>query len=397
MQATASDTQPTVGSLERRPRVLIVDDDALVRDSLARLIAAHGHATHAAASGEEALAAVDRMQFDVILLDLNMPGMDGIAVLDVLRRRGVATPVIVVSGDNAIDSAVNALRHGAADFIRKPYKPEELLKRIGNTLNKLRLERENAQIQQRLQQSEKWHRFLVNTSPDFIYTLDREGRFTFVNDRVESLLGYTRGELVGRHFSEIIHDEDQFRAEHVFNERRTDSRAARNVELRLKCREGRERPRVMNGRYRTVEVTATGMYEHSDNRFDNRFIGTYGVVKDISDRKQAEETVHYQTYHDLLTGLPNRAKFRDHLGRALVYGKRRQEALAVMILDLDNFRVVNDSSGMASATSCSSMSPHACASASTTTTSSRAWAVTNSRCCCPMPPHGWRPPWSATG
>lgn len=344
MQPLPGENQPSVSSLGRRPRVLIVDDDPLIQESLARLIG-QSYETAAARGGPQALEAVGRMRFDVILLDLNMPGMGGAEVLAELSRRGVATPVIVVSGDNAIDSAVNALRHGAADFIRKPYKPEELLKRIGNTIGKQQLEKENSQIQQRLQQSEKWHRFLVNTSPDFIYTLDNEGRFSFVNDRVESLLGYTRSELAGRHYSEIIHEEDLFRAEHVFNERRADARASRNVELRLKCKDGQQRPRIMNGRYRTVEVTATGMYELPESRFENRFMGTYGVVKDISDRKQAEEAVHYQTYHDLLTGLPNRAKFRDHLGRALVYGKRRQQALSVMILDLDNFRVVNDSLG----------------------------------------------------
>ena len=345
MQPTSGETRTSISSLNRRPRILIVDDDPMVLDSLSRLIGAQDFEAATAASGQQALAAVGRIQFDVILLDLNMPGMGGVEVLAELSGRGVATPVIVVSGDDAIDNAVRALRHGAADFIRKPYKPEELLKRIGNTLSNQQLEKENAQIQQRLQQSEKWHRFLVNTAPDFIYTLDTEGRFTFVNDRVQTLLGFTREELVGRHFSEIIFDEDQFRAEHVFNERRADARATRNVELRLKCRDGQQRPRVMNGRYRTVEVTATGMYEFPESRFENRFMGTYGVVKDISDRKQAEETVHYQTYHDLLTGLPNRAKFRDHLGRALVYGRRKQQALSVMILDLDNFRVINDSLG----------------------------------------------------
>ncbi len=345
MQPTSGEAKPGVSSLNRRPRILVVDDDRLVQDSLSRLLGAQNYEAMTAGGGQQALAAVERMQFDVVLLDLNMPGMSGVDVLGELARRGVATPVIVVSGDNAIDSAVSALRNGAADFIRKPYKPEELLKRIDNTLSNHQLERENGQIQQRLQQSEKWHRFLVNTSPDFIYTLDNEGRFSFVNDRVESLLGFVRSELVGRHFSEIIHEEDLFRAEHVFNERRADTRASRNVELRLKCKDGQQRPRVMNGRYRTVEVTATGMYEFPESRFDNRFVGTYGVVKDISDRKQAEETVHYQTYHDLLTGLPNRAKFRDHLGRALVHGKRKQQALSVMILDLDNFRVVNDSLG----------------------------------------------------
>ena len=343
-------TTASVSGLQRPTRILAVDDEPLILESLSRLIMSQNQPGRmfevmTAKGGQEALTAVGRVQFDLILLDLNMPDMNGADVLGYLDARGVTTPVIVISGEHGIDSAVGALRGGAADFIRKPYKPEELLKRIENNLAKRQLETENAQIQQRLQQSEEWHRFLINNSPDFIYTLDKEGCFSYVNERVESLLGYTRDELLGRHYSEIVYDEDLFRAEHVFNERRTDARASRNVELRLKCNPGNSRPRAMNGRYRTVEITATGMYEKPDNRFETRFKGTYGVVKDISDRKQAEETVHYQTYHDLLTGLPNRAKFRDHLGRALAQAKRRDHALSVMILDLDNFKIINDSLG----------------------------------------------------
>ena len=340
----------SVSGLKRSTRILVVDDEPLILESLSRLIGSQNQdgqkfEVTTASGGQEALAAVGRMQFDLILLDLNMPDMNGADVLGYLDARGVTTPVIVISGENTIDSAVGALRGGAADFIRKPYKPEELLKRIENNLATRQLEVENAQIQQRLQQSEEWHRFLVNNSPDFIYTLDNAGCFTYVNDRVEILLGYTREELIGRHYTELIFEEDLFRAEHVFNERRSDARASRNVEMRLKCNPGNSRPRAMNGRYCTVEITATGMYEQPDNRFETRFMGTYGVVKDISDRKQAEETVHYQTYHDLLTGLPNRAKFRDHLGRALLQAKSRDHALSVMILDLENFKIINDSLG----------------------------------------------------
>jgi PAS domain S-box-containing protein len=61
---------------------------------------------------------------------------------------------------------------------------------------------------------------------------------------VESLLGFARDELIGRHFSEVIYEEDQFRAEHVFNERRASARASRDVEMRLKCKDGQQRPRI---------------------------------------------------------------------------------------------------------------------------------------------------------
>ncbi|MGO9444192.1 MAG: EAL domain-containing protein [Thiobacillaceae bacterium] len=334
-----------LGRLAQRLRILIIDDEPLILEGLASLLKLREYDVTVAQGGRNALTAIFKQQYDLILLDLCMPDLDGAEVLRFLTDKGVETPVIVVSGDSSIDGAIRALRGGATDFIRKPYEPEELLRRIHNTLDSRRLEKENNLILLRLQQSEKWHRFLVNSSPDFIYTLDQDGRFTFINDRVENLLGYTKDELMGQHYSFLIYDEDVARAENVFNERRSSERSTRSVELRLKCNQGNRRPRIMNGRYRTVELCATGMYESTDNKFETRFMGTYGVAKDISDRKQAEETVYYQAYHDLLTGLPNRALFRDHLGLALAQSKRSRQTMAILILDLDHFKVINDSLG----------------------------------------------------
>ena len=341
----SSPLRSTVSSFPVRPRLLVVDDEPLILEGLTRLLGARDYDVVTAHGGCEALIAIGKQQFDAILLDLGMPDLDGNEVLRFVAERGVDTPVIVVSGDSTIDAAIRALRGGAADFVRKPYEPEELLRRIDNTLRRRQLEMENNHILQRLQQSEKWHRFLVNSSPDFIYTLDCEGRFTFVNDRVESLVGYRSEELLGKHYSLVIHEDDIARAEHIFNERRAGDRSARNIEIRLKCNPGMRRPRPMNGRCKSVELTATGMYDEDASPFEQRFIGSYGVAKDITERKQAEETVHYQAYHDLLTGLPNRALFRDHLGLMLAQAKRTQKPLAVLSLDLDHFKVINDSLG----------------------------------------------------
>ena len=334
-----------IGNLPIIPRILVVDDEPLILEGLSRLLAPLNYEVIIAQGGCDAIIAIGKQQFDIILLDLGMPDLSGSEVLRFIADRGVSTPVIVVSGESSIDGAINALRAGACDFVRKPYEAEELLRRIDNTLTRSRLEKENNHIMQRLQQSEKWHRFLVNNSPDFIYTLDPQGMFTFVNDRLEALTGFLRHELLGQHYSILIDDDDISRAENVFNERRAGDRSTRNTELRLKCKAGMRRPRLMHGRCKSVELTATGMYENDNNPFERRFIGSYGVVKDISERKQAEETVHYQTYHDLLTGLPNRALFRNHLGLLLAQGKRSKQSLAVLSLDLDHFKIINDSLG----------------------------------------------------
>ncbi|MHB1246804.1 MAG: putative bifunctional diguanylate cyclase/phosphodiesterase [Sulfuriferula sp.] len=325
------------------PRILVVDDEPLLRDSLRDILLQNGYEASAARNGRDALVQIARQHFDAILLDLFMPDIHGTEVLDFIAKRGLDTPVIVVSGDDSVDSVIDALRGGAQDFLRKPYQPDELLKRVGNVIQRRRLELENRSVLQQMEQSEKWHRFLVNSSPDFIYTLDCEGRFTFVNDRVESLLGYKHEELLGQHYTAVIFNDDFKHAQYVFNERRTGKRASRYVELRLKCKDCVRN--MAENRILVVELNAIGMYEQSENKFASRYLGTYGVAKDISERKKAEETIHYQAYHDLLTGLPNRVLFKDRLNLTIAQARRNSEKFAVMCLDLDHFKVVNDTLG----------------------------------------------------
>ena len=145
----------TVSSFPTRQRLLVVDDEPLILEGLTRLLAARDYEVVAANGGCEALIAIGKQQFDAILLDLGMPDLDGNEVLRFVADRAVDIPVIVVSGDSTIDAAIRALRGGAADFVRKPYEPEELLRRIENTLTRRRLEKENNHILLRLQQSEK--------------------------------------------------------------------------------------------------------------------------------------------------------------------------------------------------------------------------------------------------
>ncbi|MDQ3196327.1 MAG: EAL domain-containing protein [Pseudomonadota bacterium] len=326
-------------------KILIVDDEPRLRTSLRRLIAPHGYALDLCGSGSEAIANLQRARFDLILLDLVLPDMTGLDVMEFISGKRLDTTVIVVSGDTSINSAIGTLRRGAYDFIRKPYEPEELLKAIDNALRKRYLEKINRRISVKLEHSERSYRYLVDSSPDIIYTLNQQGNFSFLNDRIESLLGFARDELLGKHYTAIIHDEDCDRAAYVFNERRTGERGARNVELRLKCKQGSERYRLFATNYITVVLNAMGVYKNGGGVQPMLFAGTHGVARDISERKKAEDTISYQAYHDMLTDLPNRALFKDRLGLAITHAQRSGHLLAMMFLDLDRFKLVNDTLG----------------------------------------------------
>jgi len=134
------------------PRILIVDDQAAVRDELAYALEFNGFRTVQAADGMAALAALEEGDVDVMLLDIKLPGMDGLQVLDELRQRGEAgdVPVIVISGHGDIETAVLAVRKGAYDFLPKPFDSDRVLVSVRNALHLQRLQAENRALRRQL-------------------------------------------------------------------------------------------------------------------------------------------------------------------------------------------------------------------------------------------------------
>lgn len=325
--------------------ILLVEDDADLLDSLAALVAGHGYRPDTALGGRQALEMLAGRRYDVMLLDLVMPDVSGQEVLERAATGNLCGKVIVVSGDPSFAGVKHALRCGAFDFVKKPYEGVELIATLESALQRCRQEAEAAAAERRIENSESLHRFMVDNSPDLVYLLDRNGCFTFLNDRVETLLGYRREELLGRHYSEIVEPEHLESARRTFDERRTGQRATHNVELKLKNRLRQGGPRRFQEQGVWVELTAMGVYEDPRERTREGFVGSYGTARDISERKESEEAINFQAYHDLLTRLPNRALLRDRLTLAIAQAERSKRKLAVMFLDLDHFKEVNDNLG----------------------------------------------------
>ncbi|MDQ6612706.1 MAG: sigma-54 dependent transcriptional regulator, partial [Gemmatimonadota bacterium] len=117
-------------------RILVVDDDRTFRLSTAALLEGDGFAVQAVASGQEAVEALRASRFDAMLLDLKMPGTDGIAVVEALRLWGDGIPILMMSGVGTVSDAVRALQVGADDFLTKPVEPELLTERITELLER---------------------------------------------------------------------------------------------------------------------------------------------------------------------------------------------------------------------------------------------------------------------
>ena len=110
--------------------VLVVDDDAPVRRMLERTLSAEGHAVTTAADGGAALAAIERAVPDLVILDVAMPGLDGLAVTQRLRGKGVTAPILLLTARDAVVDRVAGLDAGADDYLTKPFAVEELIARV---------------------------------------------------------------------------------------------------------------------------------------------------------------------------------------------------------------------------------------------------------------------------
>jgi diguanylate cyclase (GGDEF)-like protein/PAS domain S-box-containing protein len=335
------------GADPRPPRLLLVDDEPRALASLQEMLGGRGYAISTAATGKDAIDCLSAQRFDLVLLDLLMMDVDGHQVMDFINLHGLKADVIVVSGTVGIESAIGALKRGAHDYLRKPFSREELIKTVENVLRQRDLVHTNRRMVAALELSERKYRYLVDASPDMIYMLGHEGRFTYVNDRACLMLGYEREELLGRHYTTLVHGDDHERARYAFNERRVGERASRDVELRVTCRVGPGHARAAAKTVMTISLNAIGMHREKRDAHTPTYVGTYGIARDVTARKRAEAVIYHQAYHDILTDLPNRVLFKDRLGQAMLQARRKGTELAVMFIDLDRFKLVNDTLGHA--------------------------------------------------
>jgi DNA-binding response OmpR family regulator len=111
-------------------RILLVDDEAVFANNMAKLLTKRGYRVTAVNSGDAALRALMENAFDVMVLDLKMPGMDGLATMQEMRKLGLFTEVLILTGHGSIDTALEAIQLGACDYVTKPCETAELVSKI---------------------------------------------------------------------------------------------------------------------------------------------------------------------------------------------------------------------------------------------------------------------------
>jgi DNA-binding NtrC family response regulator len=150
---------------EAEHRVLIIDDEAAIRESLETLLNLEGYAVDAAPDGAGGLASIDSKSYDLVLLDLALPGQNGLEVLARIRERHAQLPVIMITAYGTVNNVVDAMRAGAQNFVQKPWDNEKLLADIRASIARHRAEEENIQLKRAMKQRYNFENIVGKSEP----------------------------------------------------------------------------------------------------------------------------------------------------------------------------------------------------------------------------------------
>jgi PAS domain S-box-containing protein/putative nucleotidyltransferase with HDIG domain len=337
-----------VKELEYISNILIVSIDPGISNVLGVLLSNLNYKIELINSGSDAFKELKENKFDLMLLDVILPDMSGLQILNYVKKMSPDTLVIVMAGDDLSSKAAECLKNGAYDFLKKPFRKEEILKRIDNALEQRMLEKEIEGINGLMHATERRNQYLVVNSDDIFYTLDNEGKFTSISDSLQQKLGFDSDYLMRKHFSTVIYPEDIHKAMYVFNERRAISRAVGPSRIRLK-RKNIAGPTDKSENCITVEIKANGIYEN-DNSKDKLFLGTYGIARDISDFMKNEEMLRIQKiyFKELFSNSSDAAILVDNDDKIINVNKSFEKLFKYSLNEiknryLDDFLMQNDS------------------------------------------------------
>lgn len=228
-------------------------------------------------SAEEALEWVSKQNWLAILLDEQLPCKSGLAALPELRRQAPDTVIILQAAHTERDIAAQAMQAGADSYLFK--KSPAFLTELPLVMQAV-LDKRDLQV--KLDRSERRLRAIADMT-DLLYELDTEGCFTHAGSGLLLRLGYSEQDLIGAHYSKLVHPDDRHAAGRRFNERRTGARASRKIALRLLMKPDRANQSASL----EIELHATGLYSRHQ-----QFLGTLGLAHEKTERTQERASLH---------------------------------------------------------------------------------------------------------
>jgi len=325
-------------------KILIVEDQQSIRESYSQFLEQAGFLVCTAEGYDRAIPLVDA-SIDLALLDIQLIGKSGLDILSYIRERHPDCPVVMMSGFADKENTIEALRQGAVEYLEKPVNPHELVYCVKHWLDFRATKQENQRLQdfqaihQRLQDNEAQIRkanehlnFLLASTAAVIYASDISECYatTFISDNIKRLCGYE---------AEAFTSTPDFRMDCVH----PDDLAYIHSELQRGVEQGSNR-----FEYRFQHKDGHYFWVGDEVRLERNQHGQLeflGFIVDITKHKQDEEKVRQMAYTDMLTGLPNRSLYYDRLKQAIAQSRRNQTNMAVLFMDLDYFKPVNDELG----------------------------------------------------
>lgn len=309
--------------------ILVVDDNSDNLTVLTRRLSRDGHRTVTASDGASALALMRREDFDVVLLDFQMPDMDGAAVLAEMKAdehlRNL--PVVMLSAGMDLNSIVRCIELGAEDYVPKPFNPVLLRARIGASLEKKRLrEREKASWEQRL-------RGIMELVVDGLALVGAGGLIEAINPIGEAIFGHPPDALLGRPVIELFPADE-----------RASDRAGALADWLDQAQRDVGTTRETEGRRANGDVFAMEVSIKEVRQNDRQLFVL--ALRDITERKAAEARTAYLARYDSLTSLPNRAMFQEWLGQYGGLESSRQRPGGLFVFGIASDRELDDTLGL---------------------------------------------------
>jgi len=310
----------------KRPLVLVVDDDPTMRVLVAETLLPDGIEVVEAEGGPAAIAALRARTPDLVMLDVQMPGVDGFTVCEEIRALpgGADVPVVMMTGLEDVDSIRRAYEVGATDFVTKPlqwlilaHRVRYLLRASAN-LSELRRGRERLANAQRLARMGSWR-------------VDLPSLAMHASEELLALNGLPPNTPVTmRNLMACVHPDDRAGLARAASE----------------CARGGP---PLHSDHRVIHADGSERILHAEARLvldsDGGAAAVEGTAQDVTERKRAEEQIRYLAYHDSLTGLGNRLLFKERLSMAVATARRNEWQAGVLFLDLDHFKRINDTLG----------------------------------------------------
>lgn len=305
-------------------RILLVEDQRVAALSQRALLRSLGFSVEIVATGEDAVARTRQGDIDLVLMDIELgPGINGgEAARRIRKERDI--PVVFLSAHIDAVTLGRTRDAGAYGYVVKG-TGEALLQAVLSTAFEL------FETRRQLRESEARYRILIENSHDIIYALDSAGRFSYVSPSNQRLLGGTPEALRGTDPRTTLHPDDLPVWEHFIRRIQQGNSFLSGVEYRV---------RHADGSWRWHSTSATAVRNDQ-----GELLSIVGICHDITDRKELEEALRHQATHDTLTGLPNRTLFLDRLEHEMAVARRRGRGGALLFLDLDNFKSINDTLG----------------------------------------------------